>query len=302
MQNITTNPVLDFSSAIAAAGLGIPDRITPDGKVHRFRCDGDKPGTRNGWYCLHLDGTPAGVYGSWKLGRTETWCAIERDLQTPKQRADFQALIKRAKRERDQEQRDAYAKAAERAKTMMTHSEPADPQHPYLVAKQIKPHGIRQQGVALLLPVYVTDELTSIQTIYPDGSKRILKNGCTKGGCYLINDKVRREELLIAEGFATAASLHEEIGAACFVAFNANNLLGVGHSVRRQHPEAKIIICGDDDQWTDGNPGATKARAAALDIGAKLMMPDFSGFDLGTKPTDFNDLARLRRAAQGAAA
>ena len=46
-----------------------------------------------------------------------------------------------------------------------------------------------------------------------------------------------------------------------------------------------------------GQPGQTKARKAALEIGAKLLMPDFSGMDLSTRPTDFNDWFRLRGTA-----
>lgn len=298
----TTNPTADFAAAIAAAGLGSPT-ITPDGQLHRFRCADDKAGTKNGWYALYLDGTPAGVFGSWKLGSIKTWCAVDRDQQTPQQRANLRALIEQTKRQRDDEQRDRNAKAAARAKAMIGASTAADPRHQYLVNKQIQPHGIRQQGIALLIPVYVGDSLTSVQTIYPNGTdKRFLKGGRIAGGHYFINDQTRRDELLICEGFATGATLHEQIGAAVYVAFNAGNLLAVARYVRSQHPRANVIVCGDDDRWTDGNPGKTKAREAALDIGAKLMMPDFSELDLSTKPTDWNDWYRLRRAAQGAVA
>ena len=103
--------------------------------------------------------------------------------------------------------------------------------------------------------------------------------------------------ILIGEGFATVASLVKETGAPGIVAFNAGNLLPVAKSMRRLNPHAEIVICGDDDRWTEGNPGRTKARQAAVTIGAKLLLPDFTGLDLSTKPTDFNDLYRLRRQA-----
>src|SRR5258708_6250867 len=51
-----------------------PDDILGDGSLHRFHIEGDRPGTRNGWYVLHLDGIPAGSFGSWKTGDTYTWC------------------------------------------------------------------------------------------------------------------------------------------------------------------------------------------------------------------------------------
>lgn len=44
-----------------------------------------------------------------------------------------------------------------------------------------------------------------------------------------------------------------------------------------------------NDQFTDGNPGLTKATAAAKAIRAKLAMPQFK--DVANKPADFNDLA-----------
>ncbi|NBC47102.1 MAG: topoisomerase [Gammaproteobacteria bacterium] len=298
----STNPVIDFTTAIEAAGLGNPGRIIPDGQIRRFHVEGDRPGSRNGWYCIHLDDMPAGVFGSWKAGITETWCSVSRDEQTPAQRDELGRLVEQAKRQRDQEQRRRNAKAAATAADMIERSRPADPNHPYLVTKQIRPHGIRQLGDSLLIPVTVGDEITSVQTIQPDGRKRFLTGGRINGGRFVFDDETRHAKLMIAEGIATAATIHEETRAPVYAAFNANNLLPVARFVRQQHPRAEIVIAGDNDQWTEGNPGATKARRAAVEIGAKLLLPDFSGFDLSSHPTDFNDLIRLRRAAQGAPA
>ena len=298
---MTTSPITDFGAAMAAAGLGIPETIVADGDIHRFRCADDKPGTRNGWYVLHLNGTPAGAFGSWKLDISETWCAAGDDATEADRRA-MRQLMERARRQREAERRDAQAAAAAKAKRLLEQAAPADPQHPYLQAKAIRPHGIYQLGTALLIPIHADGELASVQTIQPDGSKRFLRGGRISGGCYLLNDATHRPELLIAEGFATAATLHEEVGAAVWCAFNAGNLLHVARAVRRQRPQGEVIVCGDDDRWTEGNPGAAKARAAALDIGAKLLLPDWTGLDLSGHPTDFNDCYRLRRAAAGRAA
>lgn len=289
-----------FRAAIAAAGLGEPN-IIPDGKIHRFRAVGDKAGKLSGWYVLHLDRLPAGVFGSWRLGYSETWSSKDRDEMTQQERADFRALIEQAKRQQQAERDQQHRAAAKKAARMWDYATPADPEHPYLLNKQIKPHGIRQQGVGLLVPVMVAGRITSMQTIFPAGAKRFLSGGRISGGAYLIADAVTRPEILIAEGFATGATLHEEIGAAVWCAFNAINLMPVAREVRRLHPSAEIVIAGDDDQWTEGNPGRTKARAAALAIGARLLMPDFTGLDLSSKPTDWNDLYRLRRLAREAA-
>lgn len=104
-----------FGEAMAAAGLGHPE-IIADGKLHRFRTPDDKIGKSSGWYLLHLDRLPAGAFGSWKTGETQTWCAKSREEQTPAERAAIRALMAEAQRqhqaERDQRQHAAAIRAA----------------------------------------------------------------------------------------------------------------------------------------------------------------------------------------------
>ncbi|MBU4563240.1 MAG: DUF3987 domain-containing protein [Desulfarculus sp.] len=93
--------------------------------------------------------------------------------------------------------------------------------------------------------------------------------------------------LLVCEGLATGLSLHEAAGLTVVVAFAANNLEVVARMVRERYPKREIILAGDDDHATTGNPGASKARAAALAVGGKLALPVFTPRGSGT---DFNDL------------
>ena len=64
-----------FRAAMHEAGTPPPDVIEADGLLHRFHVEGDKRGTLNGWYCLHLDGRAAGIFGNWKTGMRCTWAA-----------------------------------------------------------------------------------------------------------------------------------------------------------------------------------------------------------------------------------
>lgn len=290
----TRNHTLDFALAIEASGLGSPS-IIPDGDLHRFRVEGDRAGSRNGWYSLHLDGTPAGIFGSWKTSETHTWCATSRDEMTPADRARVRAIVDKARATREAEAKDRHQAAALKAQAMWSAASSADQAHQYLSTKGIQPHGIRQQGIALLVPVVVGGKLASIQSIYPDGQKRFLPGGRISGGYYFVKSRVTRPEILICEGFATGATLHQETGSACYVAFNAGNLIHVARHARSRHLDADIIVCADNDRWTAGNPGLTKAKAAAIEIGARLLVPDFSGMDLSGKPTDWNDWYALRR-------
>ncbi|MGL6080639.1 toprim domain-containing protein [Methyloversatilis discipulorum] len=73
--------------------------------------------------------------------------------------------------------------------------------------------------------------------------------------------------LCVAEGLATAATIHEATGWPVAVAFDAGNLETVARELRALHADAMLIVCADDDHATKGNPGRTKAEAAAAAVG-----------------------------------
>ncbi|MFB1490870.1 MULTISPECIES: toprim domain-containing protein [unclassified Thiocapsa] len=283
----------DFAAAIAAAGLGTPD-IIADGRIHRFRTADDKAGARSGWYLLHLDRFAAGAFGSWKLGFQQTWSA----KNEADEKIDFRALIETARRQRDAEQQATWKASAYTAASIWPACPPAHSDHPYLLKKEIGPHLARVDSAnRLVLPIGDGSALTSLQFIAANGAKRFL-TGARISGCWCpIEGDGRQAPILIGEGFATVATMVEVTGSPGIVAFNAGNLLPVSKAVRRLNPHAEIVILSDDDRWTEGNPGRTKARAAALEIGAKLLLPNFEGMDLSGKPTDWNDWYRLARAA-----
>lgn len=171
---------------------------------------------------------------------------------------------------------------------------PAPANHPYLVRKGIQPHGIKAEGDALLIPLRdASTNLHSLQIIGPEGDKRFQPGGRIKG-CYFGIGKPKGV-LILCEGFATSASIHEATGHAVACAMNAGNLLDVARGLRAKYPDLQIILAADDDAFTDGNPGLTKAREAALAIGGELAVPDF-GSDRPDGATDFNDLYQIAAA------
>lgn len=273
-----------------AAGYDLENPPITDGKLHRFPC-GDRNGDRAGWYVLHGDGVPAGSYGDWRSGKSFTWCAKKEHDFTPQERETYRQRIEEQKRAREAEEKRTRDQAAERARKIWDAAKPASADHAYLKKKQVKPYGIRQDAEGrLLVPVRnPAGDINSLQTIDGDGKKLFLPGGQKRGCCCAI--KGNGETYYVSEGYATGASIHEATGASVIVSFDAGNLLPAAEALRAKHPDAKITICGDDDRWTEGNPGRTKAAAAAQAIGAELVIPRFK--DLGTKPTDFNDLAVL---------
>ena len=131
----------------------------------------------------------------------------------------------------------------------------------------------------------------SLQTIAPDGTKMFMPGGRVKG-CYFSIGKPK-DALIVCEGLATGASIHECTCNAVAVAFNAGNLEAVALALRTKYPALKIIIAADDDHHNPGNPGLAKATAAAQAVGGWLAVPDFASHDRPDSATDFNDLHQL---------
>lgn len=285
----------EFADAMRASGIETDDAIIADGKLHRVTLKTDKKLTKNGWYVLHSDNIPAGSFGNWKTGITTTWCAKNDNELTPEDRAEFKRRMIEQKKQREDEEARAKAAAAIRAEAIWADSVTPDPSHAYLMRKQITGVGAKQYKDSLVIPARTPDgKLVSLQFIGTDGGKRFLTDGQLKGTYATIGRP--GDTILIAEGYATAVTLHTATGHAVVIAFNAGNLEPVAKIIRDKFTDKQIVICADNDQWTTepiDNPGLHYAKLAAKPIGARVAYPDFTGADLDTRPTDWNDYALL---------
>lgn len=264
-----------------------------DGEIHRFHVPSDRTGSLNGWYVLYPDGIASGCFGSWKAGSSHTWCS--REPSSPQEAEHMRQRLEQARRQREAEQQQRQQAAAERATRMWRDARRADPAHPYLAAKQVRPHALRQRGSELLVPLYHAGRLVNLQRIGPDGKKRFLPGGQVKG-CYSPLGSIEPgKQLFICEGWATGATLHQHSGCAVACAMNAGNLLPVAQALRAKYSAAELVIAGDDDRQTSGNPGRTAAMAAAVAAGALVTFPAWPD-DAPQALTDFNDLANWEAA------
>jgi putative DNA primase/helicase len=283
-----------FRQAMANAGLTPPDTLHGDGKLHRYSTDG-KPSHKNGWYFLHLDGIPWGQAGSWDVNGGDPvchWCAKTDTAMTQAERDTQQAQQRAMKAQREADKAAAQQSAATDAAQRLAAATPCT-QHPYLTTKGVQAHGVKIDSAgSLIVPMRDTaGQLHSLQTIQPDGDKRFLFGGRVSG-CYHSIGKKPDDVLIVGEGFATCASIHEATGYPVVVAFNGGNFAPVALALRTKYPDLKIIIAADDDHQTDGNPGTTKAQAAAQAVGAGVAVPTFPA-GRPDKATDFNDLHQL---------
>lgn len=239
------NALHQFRDAIRAAGLNPPDVIEADGKLRRFPSNG-KRSDDAGWYVLHADGIPAGAFGCWRTGESHTWRAeIDRRL-TPAEDAAYRAKMERISRKREAGEARWQEEAKTRAAAIWKAAQPGSDEHPYLKRKGVKAHRLRLHDGALVIPMRdAAGVLHSLQFIGPDGEKRFLTGGRV-AGCYFSIGKPDGV-LCIAEGYATGASVHEATGCAVAVAFNAGNLEAVAKALRAKFPQARIVICADND-------------------------------------------------------
>jgi len=281
-----------FRAALAARDIVPPESIIADGSIHRCDAAG-KNGKGDAAYLLHLDGIPAGGLENWRDGKGwESWRFDIGRALTP---AELDALRRKAEiasARRTEEAARRHVAAREVAARIWHTARPAGDEYPYLARKGVAAHGLRVFKGALVVPIRDTaGELHSLQFIGANGTKRFLKGGRVAGLYFLIG--VAGKVICIAEGYATGASIHAATGYAVAVAFNAGNLGPVAGVIRENHPDARLVVCADDDAGTEGNPGLTHARDAARATGALVAVPAF-GTDRPAVATDFNDLHRAR--------
>ena len=289
------SPIDGFTKHCEAQGLVIRDLIA-DGEIHRVPHISSKKGAVDGWYILHLSGKiPVGVCGCWKEPTFESkWMAdIGRNMSFS-ERLEHDKLIAEIRAKREAERLATQQVAAEKAEDEVSTYADASADHPYLVRKRIEPHGIKiDRAGRLVVPVIDQEgEILSYQTIDADGNKRFLKGGKIEGGFYELRGN--RKVIFIGEGFATCASIHQATGFTTLVAFDCGNLAKVAKSAKEMFLGSRIVICADNDQFTECNPGITKAKAAAGLVFGEIVYPIFNESDLASKPTDFNDLHTLQ--------
>ena len=289
------SPIEGFTKHCEAQGLVIRDLIA-DGEIHRVPHISSKKGAVDGWYILHLSGKiPVGVCGCWKEPTFESkWMADIGRSMSFSERLEHDKWVGEFKAKREADRVASQQVAAEKAEDEVSTYADASADHPYLVRKRIEPHGIKiDRAGRLVVPVIDNQgEILSYQTIDAEGNKRFLKGGKIEGGFYELRGN--RKVIFIGEGFATCASIHQATGFTTLVAFDCGNLAKVAKSAKEMFLGSRIVICADNDQFTEGNPGIAKAKAAAGLVFGEIVYPTFNESDLPSKPTDFNDLHTLQ--------
>lgn len=284
------------------------------GRMKRVKVDGDRE--KRGWYHLHemrlQDGSDliVGSYGVWRgTENNSTKIQIQKHDLSSEQRDSLRKRLAEDRKRADAARKADAERAALKAQAawrQYTDTGDCD----YLTRKGVAGHGVRYTPKnSIVIPMTDTAGVIHGLQIIRDGKshgtgrKRLQKEFwpqglAKKGHFHMIGMPAGSRVILVAEGYATAASLFEATGLPTAVAFDAGNLAPVASNIKSRFKTARLLICADDDKFSDGNPGVTCASAAALEVGGAYVAPVFAdeaartaAFEQrGTKITDYNDL------------
>jgi putative DNA primase/helicase len=267
----------------------------------------DLKATRSTWQSIKAGGG-VGIGTLLRLAKENGFALPKSDQALSKPDPETTARLARERAASQQaaqaQQQAAHAHAASEAAALWAQASETG-ESPYLTRKGVQPHGLRFAADGWVLVPLRDDagQLCNVQCIAPvkpagDGpDKLFLKGGRKSGLCHVVGDAGSTEGngagpavMLVAEGYATAASLHEATGYPVAVAFDAGNLAHVAKALRKLYPAALLVLCGDDDVQTfartGSNPGRDKATAAARAVRGLAVFPE----PLPDGGSDFNDL------------
>ncbi|EGB6348522.1 DNA primase [Salmonella enterica] len=139
-----------------------------------------------------------------------------------------------------------------------------------------KTGGVTYRAGDVVVPLYDdSGALVNVQLINAEGLKRTLKGGQVKGACHILDGKKEAgKRLWIAEGYATALTVHHLTGETVMVALSSVNLLSLASLARHKYPACRIVIAADRDLNGDGQ---TKASAAAESCEGVVALPPVFG-------------------------
>ncbi|ELU2224023.1 DNA primase, partial [Escherichia coli] len=139
-------------------------------------------------------------------------------------------------------------------------------------------------------------EIRSYQRIPVTGGKdaRILKDSEKTGNWFTFGTPENGRPLLFAEGYATAASLHEATGLPVLMTVDAGNMIAVAENARQIWTDSPFVFCADNDHQREINKGVFSATKAAEVTNGEVIIPAFTEAEKAQGLTDFNDLDASR--------
>lgn len=307
IREVTSAAANNWPHVLAGLNIDVPDSphrhagCPACGGTDRFRFDDNGRGAHICNQCGAGDGldlikkvnncdtTEAAKLAAGVLG-IDSRAEEQDEAKVSQRRKQLEAESQRREQER---QKKAVEDAEQRRSVFVSHyqrltTESLPGESQYLAGKGLSgfTFPILTDGSILLPLVDESGAVTAAQAITPMGEKRLLTGSAKRGAYHAVNAPESPQSVLIAEGLATALSVHlMRPDALTVAAIDAGNLLPVAEVMRRKLPDAEIIIAADNDHHEDGQPntGREAAEKAALSVTGSVSLPPTSN------KADWND-------------
>jgi putative DNA primase/helicase len=302
---------------MAENGLAPSEPIMTDGKIHRYSID-SKKNKPDEWYVAHEATSPSGyqylncTYGTYSGSKGQLrydYKSFEKSKLSYEEKKELREEWKKNQQEVERQIKIKHDNAAVDADKLWEESaneSPSDEYLAYINAKGIKPsllsikygHNPKRYS-SIIIPLRNIDgAIRSLQFISMGSGKSyksFFTGGEVQGNFHTLGTIVDGQPIIIVEGFATGASVHEATGQTTVVAFSAHNLKNVIPNLKKRYPSSSITIAGDSDE-----AGRKAAEETAKISGCKIVFPTFPESkrkDLndpdGKDYKDFNDLHKV---------
>ncbi|HCO6643954.1 TPA: DNA primase [Escherichia coli] len=294
------DPVTEFAQVLENAGLVIQGLPQMDGAIHRVATRDDKKGAKSGAYKAYLDGRPAGWYRDYRSADDSptNWVFSGGEQHDPLARLHLRAFAQQQRDDNARKLQQQYNKQARYARSYIN-GLPQATAHEYLTRKGIRAApGVRLNNKNELVIPFSNGrgEIRSYQRIPVTGGKdaRILKDSEKTGNWFTFGTPENGRPLLFAEGYATAASLHEATGLPVLMTVDAGNMIAVAENARQIWTDSPFVFCADNDHQREINKGVFSATKAAEVTNGEVIIPAFTEAEKAQGLTDFNDLDASR--------
>lgn len=294
------DPVTEFAQVLENAGLVIQGLPQMDGAIHRVTTRDDKKGAKSGAYRAYLDGRPAGWYRDYRSADDSptNWVFSGGEQHDPLARLHLRAFAQQQRDDNARKLQQQYNKQAGYARSYINRL-PQATAHEYLTRKGIRAApGVRLNNKNELVIPFSNGrgEIRSYQRIPVTGGKdaRILKDSEKTGNWFTFGTPENGRPLLFAEGYATAASLHEATGLPVLMTVDASNMIAVAENARQIWTDSPFVFCADNDHQREINKGVFSATKAAEVTNGEVIIPAFTEAEKAQGLTDFNDLDASR--------
>ncbi len=300
------DPREEFRQAMLEKFGFAPESVEPTRtrQGHRFSTSERKRGDLAGKYIYHEDGNHG--YGwaiDYRTGQVVKFHSSAYRQLPPEERKKHEEALKVRIAETKTADEAAKAKAItlanerwERATNVQ-----AVEDHPYLAAKNVKAFGLRADSRGtLLIPIRNSNgDFVLLQMIFERNGaffKRFIAGSSVAGNTFTIGPLRDGNDIVLAEGYATAASIFKATGKPVVVCFDCYKLLAAAKNIRQKYPNSRIILAADDDRRrNDGNIGVLKAHEAAKAVDGYAVRPFWPDLKKANEnqASDFNDMANL---------